>query len=431
MIPLPIAVVAALGQLDTAPGVDEITGVTIDSRAVRPGDLFVAVGAGAEYRQAALAAGAAATLLPFDAHLALAALGRAVRARSAARVVGVTGSNGKTSTKDILHALCAPVARTVAAEKSFNNEIGVPLTLCRIEPDTELVVLELAMRGLGQIADLCGIAPPDVGVITSIAPAHLELLGSLDAIAQAKGEIVQGIVPGGTAVVPDGVEELEPWLGRADIAIRRCGPDAGYRYELLEERDDGCRARFTLGDDGPVVELDLPLTSRHQVANTLSALAAYDALGLPLARAQEGAARIELSSWRGEEHPLSGGGVVVNDAYNANPGSMRAALEHQARRAAGRRRVAILGTMAELGPDGPELHRAIGRLARDLGVDEVLAVGDLGRHYLDEGPPGAGVADAAAAAEAARALVRPGDHVLVKASRSIGLETVADALRGV
>lgn len=429
MIPLPLEELGGLGDLAARPGAEAITGVTIDSRTVRSGDLFVAVGGGAAFRADALAAGAAATLLPDDAHAALAALGRAVRSRSAAKIVGITGSNGKTSTKDILAALCAPVARTVAAERSLNNELGVPLTLCRVEPDTEVVVLELAMRGLGQIAALCEIAVPDVAVITSIAPAHLELLGSLESIAQAKAEIVAALAPGGVAVVPAGVPELEPWLQRADIEIRHTGVDAPYRVVGFQETEAGCRVAFALA--GHRLSLDFSFTSLHQARNALAALVAYDALGLPLERTAEGAAGVVLSAWRGEEHALAAGGVVVNDAYNANPGSMRVALEHQARRAHGRRRLAILGTMAELGAAAPELHREIGRFARELGVDELLAVGELGRHYLDDGPPGSWAPDADAAIALARSVLRPGDHVLVKASRSIGLERVAAALRGV
>ena len=432
MIALPLSAAAGLGALEAAPGVTEVVRITIDSRTVRPGDLFVAVGGGATYLEAARAAGAAATLLPDDEHAALAALGRAVLARSSARVVGITGSNGKTSTKDILAALCAPLLRTVAAERSFNNEIGVPVTLFRVEPDTELVILELAMRGAGHIAALCQIAPPDVAAITSIAPAHLELLGSLESIARAKAEIVEGLRPEGVAVVPAHVDELEQALAevlrrRPVRVVRVGGAQLPRRVGAVERRPDGsCRAEFLLADER--VTLDLSFSSGHQLANTLTALVVYRELGLPLERAQEGAAQIRFSSWRGEEHALAGGGLVVNDAYNANPGSLRAALEHQQLRAAGRRRLAVLGTMAELGPTAPEHHRAIGRFARELGVDQLIAVGELGRHYLDEGPPGQWAPDAAAAIEAARACVRPGDHVLVKASRSVGLESVAEAL---
>ena len=204
MIPLSVEEVRALapGELTIAAGVECFTGVTADSRRVVRGDLFVAVGAGAAFFADARARGAGGTLVPEDAFAALAALGRAVRAKSAARIVGITGSTGKTSTKDILAALCRPHARTVAAEASYNNEVGLPLTLCRIEPETEVVVVEMAMRGLGQIAELAAIARPEVGVITSVGPAHLELVGTVDRVAQAKAELLEALPRGGTAVVP-------------------------------------------------------------------------------------------------------------------------------------------------------------------------------------------------------------------------------------
>ncbi|HEY6015372.1 MAG TPA: Mur ligase family protein, partial [Gaiellaceae bacterium] len=189
MIPLPLAEVEPLGELRAEPWAEEITGVQVDSRRIREGDLFVAVNEGArDFASHAFAHGAAAALVPDDAFAALAALGGAVRDRSGARFVGITGSYGKTTTKDVLAALCAPHARTVAAESSYNNEIGVPLTLCRLEPDTELCILELAMRGFGQIAELCAFAKPQVGVITNIGPVHLEKVGDLAGVARAKGE---------------------------------------------------------------------------------------------------------------------------------------------------------------------------------------------------------------------------------------------------
>src|SRR5205814_8999285 len=184
------------------PGGMEIAGVRFDSRLVEPGDLVVAVGRGVEFLDDARARGAAATLVPDDAFAAMAALGAAARDRSDARVVGITGSMGKTGTKDILAALCRPSARTIAAEASFNNELGVPLTLCRLEPDTEVCIVELAMRGFGQIAELCAIARPHVGVVTNVGPVHLELVGSLDGVQRAKGELVAALPVGGVAVVP-------------------------------------------------------------------------------------------------------------------------------------------------------------------------------------------------------------------------------------
>src|SRR5205814_1981858 len=200
------------------PGGMEIAGVRFDSRLVEPGDLVVAVGRGVEFLEDARARGAAATLVPDDAFAAMAALGAAVRDRSGARVVGITGSMGKTGTKDILAALCRPSARTVAAEASFNNELGVPLTLCRLEPDTEICIVELAMRGLGQIAELCAVARPDLGIVTNVGPAHLELVGTLDHVVEAKSELIAALPAGGTAVVPEDFP-----VARTDLEIVRFG----------------------------------------------------------------------------------------------------------------------------------------------------------------------------------------------------------------
>ncbi len=313
MISLPLDELRGLGRLD---GDGDATGLTIDSRTAGPGDLFVAVRGGRAFVDAARAQGAA-TLVPDDEHAALAAIGRALRARSRARVVGITGSTGKTSTKDILAALCAPVARTVATRASENAELGVPLTLGRLEPDTELCLVELGMRGAGQIAELCEIARPGLGVITAIGPVHLELVGSVDGVARSKAELVTALPPGGVAVVPRS-PELEPYLERDDIDVRRVGEVD------VELREDGAHVAFEGG------RIRFPLRSRHQAQNALTALTAYHALGLPLDRLQEAADTVELSRWRGEELELPGGGVAINDAYNANPTSMRAALEQLA-----------------------------------------------------------------------------------------------------
>ena len=321
----------------------------------------------------------------------------------------MTGSTGKTSTKDILAALCSPVARTVANEASYNAELGVPLTLGRVETDTELCIVEMGMRGFGQIAELCEIARPDVGVITALGPVHLELVGSVEGVARAKAELLASLPAGGVAVVPD-TPVIEPHL-RGDLDVRRVGEAD------VELREGGAHVGF-MGR-----RIRFPLTSRHQAQNALTALVVYEALGLPLDRVQEGADAVELSRWRGEELDLAGGGIVVNDAWNANPTSMRAALEHLVQVAGDRRPVAILGGMAELGGHAERYHREIGELARELGVD-VLAVGDLARGYGAR----AWVPDAASAVSAARELVRPGDAVLVKASRAVGLEGIAPAL---
>ena len=417
MIPLTLDEVAELcpGRLDRAPWADVVTGVQIDSRRIEEGDLFVEVEGGGDFTRHAFARGAAATLAPDDAFAALGALGREIRGKSSARVVAITGSTGKTSTKDILAAMCRPHAKTVAAEGGHNNEIGLPLTLTRIEPDTELVVCEMGMRGLGQIAELCEIARPDVGVITSIGPVHLELLGTIENVARAKAEVVAALPAGGSAIVPD-EPLLEPYLARDDIQIHRFGEQNVTSFERIE---GGSRVGFDLGGDA--LQLEFPFTARHQAQNAAAALLAVRALGLPL---PQGRVEVELSRWRGEESPLPGGGLLINDAYNANPASMRAALEHLAEHEG--RKVAVLGEMAELGPTSPEYHQEIGELVGDLDIDVVLAVGELARKYGGEW-----VADAAKAAERAPELVQPGDVVLIKGSRALGLEVVAEALTGV
>ena len=401
------------GLLERATGASTVTGVQIDSRRVSPGDLFVAVGAGEVYVGDALAHGAAATLVPDDAFAALAALGRLVRDRSAATVVAITGSTGKTSTKDILAAICAPRRRTVAAEASYNNELGVPLTLCRLEPDTEICILELAMRGAGEIASLAGMARPTVAVITNVGPAHLALVGSLDAVVAAKQELVDALPPDGIAIVPEDFP-----VSRRDIeVVRRGPPEATAGNGTTRVRFDGREVTFSF-------------RGRHHAENALSALHAARALGLEV----EGTVDVAFSRWRGEELALPGGGLLINDCWNANPTSMRAALEDLVDRAEGRRTVAVLGEMAELGPEADAYHREIGALVRELSIGVLVAVGELGRLYAEAAEGLAVTATAVDADEAARVateLVASGDVVLVKGSRVVGLELVAAALAGV
>jgi UDP-N-acetylmuramoyl-tripeptide--D-alanyl-D-alanine ligase len=391
------------GLGDVAARVGRFTGVQVDSRRIAPGDLFVAVGRGSEFVNDALMRGAAATLEPRDAFAALALVGRAVRERSSARIVGITGSMGKTSTKDILAALSAPSARTIAAEASFNNEIGVPLTLCRLEEDTEVCVLELAMRGFGQIAALTEIAQPHIGVVTNVGPVHLELVDSIDGVARAKGELIAALPSGGTAIVPEDFP-----VTRDDVEVVRVGAPEAIRV-----------------DGRTVVDgVSFNFTAQHQIQNASTALAVLAALGLPRPESVD----VDFARWRGEEQELPGGGLLINDAYNANPVSMRAALAYLAERAQGRRRVAILGDMAELGRTGPQYHRQIGVAASELGVDELLAVGELARGYLEGGVSGRWAPNVHEALRQVDELVRPGDAVLVKASRAVGLEAVAAAL---
>ena len=319
-------------------------------------------------------------------------------------MVGITGSTGKTSTKDVLAAMLAPERRIVATAQNLNTEIGLPLTVLGAPPGTEVLVLEMAMRGAGQIAELAAIAEPDVGVIVNVGPVHLELLGSVEAIAATKAELIAALRPGGTAVVPAAEPLLEPHR-RADITT------------------------VTFGPGGDVAELPagltLPFTSAHMRTNALAALAAARAVGVEPA----GELRVALSSLRGQRIELPRGIVVVNDCYNANPMSMRAALDDLAASAPGRR-VAVLGDMLELGPGERRFHEQVGAHARERGVDLLVTVGPRAEHMA---APFGGAAHHAADAGAAAALVgdllEDGDTVLVKASRGVGLEVVAESLQ--
>ena len=411
MIPLAWKDVEALdlGVLAGGEAGEPIGAVVADSRAATPGSLFVALNTGVDHVADARRRGAA-TLVPRDQEAALAALASLVRSKSSASVVAVVGSAGKTSTKDILGALCAPHARTLWAERSLNNEIGLPLTVLRLGPDTEILVTEMGMRGLGQIAALCSVARPNVVVIPHIGPEHLELVGTVERVAEANAEAVAALPVGGTAVVPRHSPQLEPFLDRDDISLRR--------FDAADVELVNGRGRFRIDDR--TVELELPFTQRHHATNALAALHAYAALGLSLERAAEGASGIALSPWRGEVLPLPGGGFVVNDAYNANPDSMRAALEHLVEQAGDRRRVAVLGEMAELGETSESYHDEIGELTSELGV-HVIGVGESARAYR----PVVWAPDVHAALEEARAYVRDDDAVLVKASRAVGLEGIA------
>jgi UDP-N-acetylmuramoyl-tripeptide--D-alanyl-D-alanine ligase len=282
----------------------------------------------------------------------------------------------------------------------------------RLEPDTRVLVTEMGMRGLGQIGELCAVARPTAALVTSIGPEHLELVGTVDDVARANAEALEALPPGGIAVVPADEPLLEPYL-RPELDVRR--------FDRSGVTRAGAAWRFAIA--GRRLELELPFDQHHLAENVLAALTMYDALGLPLERAHEGATAIELSRWRGEVRGLPGGGFVVNDAYNANPTSMRAALLDLAERAGGRRRVAILGEMAELGVASARYHDEMRSLLDELGIEVVVGVGEGAHAYLGRPEEQLLVPDAAAFPDIA-GLLRPGDAILVKASRAIGLEGI-------
>ena len=353
-----------------------------------------------------------------DPLAAMQALARAWRRALGARVVGVTGSVGKTSVKDITRALLP--GRVHANEQNLNTEIGLPLTILEAPDDTEALVLEMAMRGKGQIAELAAIAEPEVAVITNVGPVHVELLGSVAAIAAAKAEILDDLPPGGTAVAPVSAGELEPHLEPIARQLR-FGP--GGDVEATEVKvDDGVTEALVSTPLG-AQRFHFPFTEAHNLTNALAAIAAGVALGADLAEMSDRAADIGFSRFRGERRQLPGGIVLVNDCYNANPVSMRAALDHLASLEA-TRTVALLGEMGELGPDSPGYHREVGEHARARGIDFVVGVGLPSRDY----DPDELVADPDEAAEFLAQQLQPGDAVLIKGSRSAGLETVAEQL---
>ena len=418
-----------------------VRGVQIDSRLVRPGDLFIAIRGGAAFTADAVQRGAAGIVLEEDAlnHAGdapdllmtfssircLQCLGDVNAQATSAVRVGITGSAGKTSTKDALAHLIAGQRRTVAAAEGHNNEIGYPLSLTRIEEDTEVAVLELAMRGLGQIAELCAMAAPDIGVITNIGEAHIELLGSRAGIAQAKAEILQGVREGGACVIPFAEPLLDPHIPEG-ARIITFGEEAGADVQLVDRRPTGAGQELSYLVDGALLPVTTNLPGRHHARNLAAAIAVARELGLDLGAVAERARDIPVPSGRGEVVDVDGI-AVVNDAYNANPSSTEAALRLLAEAPVAGRRIAVLGLMAELGEGTEAYHREIGALAARVGVDIVVAVGDQARAYLDgagSGVDGHWVADPDAAVERLLEVARPGDRVLVKGSKVAGLQAL-------
>ncbi len=439
-------------------------GASIDSRRVTQGDLFVglrgersdggehaadALQAGAwgvlltpEHARASLGpagAGAGAVLAHPDPLAGLQALAHAWRrelGRGGTRVVAITGSTGKTSTKDILAAILAQSMRTVSSPENFNTEIGLPLAVLAAPSDTEVLVLEMAMRGAGQIAELTAIAEPDVGVIVNVGPVHLELLGTLEAVAAAKAELIANLAPGTTVVVPVDEPLLAPHL-RADVHTVTFGDGGDFSLTgggseeeiVIHERPGagapGAQAPAGAGSPaGAAITLRPSFRQAHNLRNLLAAVAAARSLGIT----PEGSVDVRFSALRGERLELAGGVVLINDCYNANPMSMRAAIDDLAETAPARR-VAVLGDMLELGAGAQGLHREIGEHASARGVELLVTVGPLSAEIAGAFAGEAhSAADAPAAAALLGPLLRDGDTVLVKGSRGVGLERVAEAL---
>jgi UDP-N-acetylmuramoyl-tripeptide--D-alanyl-D-alanine ligase len=426
-----------------------ITGVVADSRLARPGSLFACLpGSRADghdfiddaARRGATAAlcapgrappaGPLAALESAEPLATLAEIGRLVRARAQTRVIGVAGSAGKTTLKDILHALLVPHLSTVASRASHNNELGVPLTLALLEPETAACVCELGTGAPGELAALCATAQPDLGVLTAIGPEHLEFFGSVEQVAAEEAALLAALPPAAPVVLPSAEPLLERYR-RSDLDEWRFGLDRRADVHPLAWRPDASGSEVALAVRGQRVEFTTNLRLPHHRLSLAAAAAVYTALGLPLDRIGDGAQAIALSPWRGQEQQLRRGALLINDAYNANPLSLRAALEALAARRNGGRAIAVLGSMAELGPEAPRWHALAGRQAGALGVDLLVAVGPGARGYLD-GATGRTACvwfpHLDSSITPLRSLLRRDDVVLLKGSRTAGLERLAEAL---
>jgi UDP-N-acetylmuramoyl-tripeptide--D-alanyl-D-alanine ligase len=447
---------ATAGSILRGDGSTVFVSFGLDSRTIEPGGLFFAVVAerdGHDFVAAAAARGAAGAVVSRDVPpphpsfvllkvrdtvAALQDLARAVLAAHPAKVVGITGSVGKTTTKEFTAALLGPTFRVLKSEANLNNHLGVALSILKIEEAHEIAVLEMGMSAPGEVLALTGIAPPDVAVVTNVAPVHLEFLETLEAVAAAKGEILEGLKPGGTAVLNGD----DPW-GRT-FARRATGRTILFGFdEEAEVRASGLvflgleGLRFVLHFDGLDRDVRLPFLTDSHVRNLLAALGVAQAFRLPWERLADAVAGLGPTMKRGTILRLAGGITVIDDSYNSSPLALESALRGYAHLPA-KRRVAVLGDMLELGPEAPRYHEAAGRQARRFGWDVVAAVGPLARAITEgaraEGLDPSRILEFATSAEAADALpeiVAPDDLVLVKGSRGVRMERIIERLSAV
>lgn len=416
---------------------------TLDSRAAEPGGLFVAIAGehvdGHEFAAQSVAAGAAAVLASREVDApavvvddVVVALGRLARyvidQLEDVTVVAITGSSGKTSAKDLVAQLLEPDGMTVATAGNFNNELGVPLTVLRADELTRFLVVEMGARAVGNIAELCRIVPPEVGIVLNVGHAHIGEFGSAEAIAQTKGELAEAIESDGVVVLNADDPLVAAMATRTEAAVVTFGAAGDVRVSDLEVDAEGS-PRFTLTHGGRSVPAYVPLIGEYHASNAAAAVAAAIVLGVDLPTAAERLATVGTrSAMRMERHVRPDGVVVVNDAYNANPESMAAALRAVAAIGAGRA-VAVLGEMLELGTDSHEAHVEIGRLAAELGFAKVVVVGEGARGIAEgAGAIAVSVDDVDVAVRTLSASLSGVEVVLVKASRGGRLERVADAL---
>ncbi|TPG11806.1 UDP-N-acetylmuramoyl-tripeptide--D-alanyl-D-alanine ligase [Rhodanobacter glycinis] len=422
----------------------EITGVAIDTRKLQSGDLFVAIKGervdGHDYLAEAAARGAVAAMvtrkvdselpqvLVDDTALALGDLASAVRAQRDVRVVGITGSNGKTTVKTLVASILSRHGRTHVSAGNYNNELGLPLTLLAMPRDTEYAVLEMGAGKPGDIGYLAAIARPDIGLVTLIAPAHLARMGSIEGVAETKGALYQALPADGIAIInaDDSFASFFGGLAGARKVLRfGLEQPADVGADIIEQRVDG--SRFVLSTPHGDAEVALPLPGRHNIANALAATAVALALEVPLDTIVAGLEHVPGVAGRLRRQVMANGWTLIDDSYNANPSSMAAAIDTLL--LADGERWLVLGDMAELGEDAQALHAGIGARARERGVDRLFAVGPLGAATVEAfGAHGEHFDAKPALIAALQAQLHAGVTCLVKGSRSAGMEQVVAAL---
>ncbi|MDE0802131.1 MAG: UDP-N-acetylmuramoyl-tripeptide--D-alanyl-D-alanine ligase [Acidimicrobiales bacterium] len=412
-----------------------VGGASIDSRTAGPGQLFVPLVAerdGHDFIPAAIESGAAAYLTAHepdadggttairvdDTMDALTRLGGAARDRLPEAVIGVTGSVGKTSVKDLLASVLATTFRTASSDKSFNNEIGVPLTLVNAADDTEVLVQEMGARGIGHIRQLCDVARPSAAIVTMVAEVHTSEFAGIDEVALGKGELVEAIPADGFVVLNGSDARVRKMSERTDARVLTYGVSGDVVAQKVAV-DDDLRARFRLSSPWGSVDVQLAVHGVHQVGNALAAAAAGLAQGVPIDAVAAGLETAAISPWRMELHRTGAGAVVINDAYNSNPTALAAAM-HSLAAIDADRHVAIVGLMAELGEHSEARHAEMGDLAHELDIEMISVACPLYGTGIDVPTPEAAI-DALGALGA-------GDAVLVKASRSAGLESIAESI---
>jgi len=465
VIPLKATEIANIvsGQLLNGSSQSLVENVSTDSRTTRRGDLFIPLQGerynGHQFLSEALRAGACGFLTKrwneqmkialgsafnretlvikiSETLKALQDLARYNRERLAVETIGITGSTGKTSTKDILASVLSESMEVAHTEKNYNNEIGVPLTLLQANEKTEAIIVEMAMRGLGQIRELAEIAQPTMGLITNVGKTHFELLGSEEAIAQAKMELIEAIPAQGVVILNNDDLWTEKFKVAAPCRIFTYGisHSSDLRADKIEV-DSSARPSFELGHRDERILVKLPVPGRHNVYNALAAAAVALNLGLSLSEIKNGLEKCHLSEMRMEMFTTVDGVTILNDAYNANPASMRAALHTLQDIAGSSRKIAVLGDMLELGKLTEVSHFEIGEMVQALGIDLLVAIGEKSKRIV-EGALGKGIdpkkvfscTNTEEATEILSSRIKPGDVILVKASRGMQLEKVVNAL---